>query len=125
MQKEQNSVALWMAKAEQVTPSKPVIPTDKVCHLRMKLIDEEVFELERALFEQDLTEIADSLGDILYVVLGTAVACGIQIEPIFHEIHKSNMSKFIDGKKNEDGKLIKGPKYTPPNLLPIIKEQQK
>ena len=96
--------------------------------------------------------VADALGDLLYVVLGSAVCCGIDIEPIFREIHRSNMSKLwtsrevleqlpkqhsyspglqadMDAKtqcvKNSAGKVIKSPSYSRANLEPIIREQLK
>ena len=91
--------------------------------LRHQLIDEELCELENAMAKEDIVEIADAIGDLLYVVLGTAVSHGIDIDPIFHEIHRSNMTKFIDGHRRSDGKWIKGPSYTPANLLPILQRQ--
>lgn len=96
--------------------------------LRLTLIREELQELYGALGfpsdetsllgEPNLVEIADAIGDLLYVVLGTAVACGLDAELIFAEIHRSNMTKFIDGHRRADGKWVKGPSYTPPNLIP-------
>lgn len=66
----------------------------------------------------DKRKIAKELADVLYVVYGTADAFGIDIDRVFEEVHRSNMSKLVDGKplKREDGKVLKGPNYTPPNL---------
>lgn len=66
----------------------------------------------------DKRKLAKELADILYVVYGTADAFGIDIDRVFEEVHRSNMSKLVDGKplKREDGKVLKGPNYTPPNL---------
>lgn len=63
-------------------------------------------------------QIAKELADLLYVVYGTADAFGIDIDRVFAEVHRSNMSKLVDGKplKREDGKVLKGPNYKPPNL---------
>jgi NTP pyrophosphatase (non-canonical NTP hydrolase) len=103
--------------AGQATPSEPTESTDDVRRLRHALIRE---ELEEYWCARDIVEIADAIGDMLYVVLGAAVSHGLDIEPIFEEIHRSNMTKFIDGHRAENGKWIKGPSYSPANLGPII-----
>jgi predicted HAD superfamily Cof-like phosphohydrolase len=76
-------------------------------------------------WEPNLSQIADGCADLNYVVNGTAVTCGIDLEPIFAEIHRSNMSKLWGGivKKNEFGKVIKSPDYSPANLQPILAAQ--
>lgn len=114
----------FMEKAGQECPTKPVIPELEICVLRYNLHKEENEELRDASCSEDIVGIADAIGDLLYVVLGTAVAHGIDIEPIFNEIHRSNMSKFIDGHRRADGKWVKGPSYSPANLKPILDEQQ-
>jgi predicted HAD superfamily Cof-like phosphohydrolase len=125
MNKAQNQVAAFMSAAGQDLVKSPTIPIEEVCKLRVDLILEEADELDTALINNDIVEVADAIGDLLYVVLGTAIACGINIAPIFEEIHRSNMTKFIDGHRREDGKWIKGPSYTPANLTPIIEAQIK
>lgn len=120
----QDRVELFMRKAGQECPMTPVLPSILIQELRLKLITEEFRELDLAFWHKDLTEVADAIGDLLVVVLGTAVACGIKIEPIFQEIMDSNMTKFIDGHRREDGKWVKGPSYTPANLGPIIDAQK-
>lgn len=92
--------------------------------LRMTLMREELSELETALEDHDLNGIADGLADLLYVVLGTAVSCGINIEPVFNEVHRSNMTKFIDGYRRADGKWIKGPSYSPADITSVLQQQQ-
>lgn len=136
MNKEQSQIKEWMTLAQQECPSKPTLMSPKLEDLRMSLISEEFDELNTAFVAADiartpeekvsaLAEISDALTDLLYVVYGTAVATGIDIEPIFAEVHRSNMSKFIDGHKRKDGKWIKGPSYSPANLEPLIQEQLK
>lgn len=71
----------------------------------------------------DLIEVADALADINYVSAGAAICYGIDMEPVDEEVQRSNMSKFIDGYRDENGKWIKGPSYTPVNLEPILKAQ--
>ena len=122
MKKEQAQVREFMIKAGQSLPTKPIGITIQDLEFRVRLIKEELGELRDAIM---LDDVADAIGDLLYVVLGTACAYGIEIDPIFQEIHRSNMSKFGDHKIRADGKLLKGPNYSPANLGPIIKEQCK
>lgn len=97
---------------------------EKLHELRLDLIDEEVYELQDAVInDQDIVAVADALTDILYVVYGAAVAYGIDIDACFREVHRSNMSKLgADGKPiyREDGKVLKGPNYSPPNLHKVL-----
>src|SRR5919112_830841 len=85
--------------------------------LRERLIQEEFDELKEAMRKQDLPAVAKELADLLYVVYGTAVSYGIDMEPVFREVHRSNMSK-IGGYKREDGKWVKPPTYSPAAIEP-------
>jgi predicted HAD superfamily Cof-like phosphohydrolase len=124
MRKEQNQVKDFMKAAGQDCPEKPMLPNNSVRMLRHTLIFEELGELAVAFDTDNLTETADAITDLLVVVLGCAIACGIDIQPCWDEVHRSNMSKFADGHRREDGKWIKGPSYSPANLKPIIETQQ-
>lgn len=120
----QNQVREFMIAAGQATPTKPELPATEVQLLRLRLHREEcVDELDEAFMRGDLTFIADSIADSLVVVLGTAVACGIDIEPIFNEVMRSNMTKFIDGYRDPGGKWIKGPSYSPADIAPLLDAQ--
>lgn len=91
--------------------------------MRVDLIEEELEELKEAVAARDLVGIADALGDLEYVVNGMALGCGINLPAVVSEIHRSNMTKLgEDGKPvyREDGKILKGPKYEPPRLEPIL-----
>lgn len=123
--KEQEQVREFMLKAEQECPDRPTTLPDRadIRALRVALIQEELDEYNAAQFREDLTEIADAIADLLYVVLGTAVAHGMDIDPIFQEVHSSNMSKFIDGHKDKSGKWIKGPSFRSPDLKPLLDKQ--
>lgn len=93
--------------------------------LRYKLMREENEEYWEAAKDGDLVEIADALGDQLYILCGTILAHGMQhkIVEVFEEIQKSNMSKLgADGKPiyREDGKVMKGPNYFKPNIKGIL-----
>ncbi len=93
--------------------------------LRYKLMREENEEYLDAANNKDLVEIADALGDMLYILCGTIIEHGMQykIEEVFNEIQKSNMSKLgADGKPiyREDGKVLKGPDYFKPDIKSIL-----
>ncbi len=93
--------------------------------LRYKLMREENEEYLDAANNQDLVEVADALGDMLYILCGTIIEHGMQhkIEEVFNEIQKSNMSKLgADGKPiyREDGKVLKGPNYFKPDIKSIL-----
>ena len=87
--------------------------------LRSNLIAEELAELNAALMASDIVEVADALGDLLYVVYGAAVSFGIDLEPVFDEIHRSNLTKDGGGHRG-DGKVVKGPDYEAPRLKEIL-----
>ncbi|WP_040250841.1 nucleoside triphosphate pyrophosphohydrolase family protein [Psychroserpens mesophilus] len=93
--------------------------------LRYKLMREENEEYLEAANEGDLVEVADALGDMLYILCGTIIEHGLQhkIEEVFDEIQRSNMSKLgEDGEPiyREDGKVLKGPNYFKPNIKEIL-----
>ena len=94
--------------------------------LRFNLMKEENEEYLQAVQNKDIVEIADALGDMLYILCGTILEHGLQhkIEAVFDEIQRSNMSKLgNDGNPiyREDGKVLKGPNYSKPNLAAILK----
>jgi predicted HAD superfamily Cof-like phosphohydrolase len=95
-------------------------------NLRFDLMKEENEEYLEAVQNNDIVEIADALGDMLYILCGTILEHGLQhkIEAVFDEIQRSNMSKLgEDGKPiyREDGKVMKGPNYFKPNFEAILK----
>lgn len=99
---------------------------DKI-KLRFNLMDEENEEYLEAAQKGDLVEVADALGDMLYILCGTILEHGLQykIEAVFNEIQRSNMSKLgADGKPiyREDGKVMKGPNYFEPNISKILEQ---
>jgi predicted HAD superfamily Cof-like phosphohydrolase len=93
--------------------------------LRYDLMKEENEEYLEAVQNNDLIEIADALGDMMYILCGTIIEHGLQdkIEAVFDEIQRSNMSKLgEDGNPiyREDGKVMKGPNYFKPDFSKII-----
>lgn len=121
-----NKVWHFMYSFGQEVLARPTLPNDDLAELRLDLIQEEVDELQEALDKKDIVEIADALTDILYVTYGAGHAFGIDLDTCFTEVHRSNMSKLgIDGKPiyREDGKVLKGRGYTPPQLAKIIQSK--
>jgi len=98
---------------------------DRLIDLRHKLMGEENDEYLEAAKAGDMVEVADALGDMLYILCGTIITHGMQhkIEEVYSEIQRSNMSK-LDSEGNpiyrEDGKVMKGPNYFKPDLEKII-----
>lgn len=104
--------------------------------LRCELLSEELREYEEAAMEEDLVEIADALGDQLYIVLGSILRHGLQdkIVEVFDEIHRSNMSKLneageaiINGDNGHDpkkpiGKILKSEQYSEPDIKKILQQ---
>ena len=116
-------VKTFMETFGQIVRTKPQFPDEKTIQLRLNLIKEELSELEQAIKNKNLKEIADALTDILYVTYGAGYAYGINLDKCFKEVQRANMSILgIDGKPiyNEKGKVMKGPNYTEPNLKQFV-----
>jgi predicted HAD superfamily Cof-like phosphohydrolase len=117
------NVKNFMRVFGQEIKNKAEFPEEKVVKLRFELIKEELLELEEAIKEKNLIEVADALTDILYVTYGAGTAFGIDLDKCFDEVHNSNMSKLgKDGKPiyNNDGKVMKGPSYYKPDLRKLL-----
>ena len=116
--------------------------------MRMSLIAEEFSELVGAVYGQaaraeiessyrravaaddgtrDTVETADALADLIYVIYGMALETGIDLASVLAEVQRSNMSKLgADGKPvyREDGKVLKGPDYFPPNVEAVLRRRR-
>ena len=138
-----------MQKAGQETPSAVTIPDADTRVLRAKLILEEALETVTALGvtvrisdgsdgtlgrgsvldfeatdEPDLEEIVDGCADISVVTVGTLIAFGVDDEPILEEVDRANLRKFAEGSyRREDGKWMKPPGWTKPDILGVIEAQ--
>jgi predicted HAD superfamily Cof-like phosphohydrolase len=113
------SVKKFMQTFGQEVGTSASFPNDKIISLRLDLIREELLELQEAIENKDIKEVADALTDILYVTYGAGHAFGINLDKCFQEVQNSNMSKLgSDGKPiyNEHGKVMKGPDYFKPDL---------
>lgn len=116
-------------------------PTPSHLELRYKLIFEEFHELKEEiaaalvdleLYQQLSTKTKErllkELADLQYVISGMAVSLGLPLQEAFNRVHKSNMSKLgVDGKPviREDGKVLKGPNYVPPDLEDLVTKVSK
>lgn len=103
--------------------TKPEFPDTNERSLRTKLMKEEYNEYNKAEDNNDLTNLAVELADIIYIACGTAVSYGIPLDEVFGAIHKANMEKLIDGKviRREDGKIKKPEGWKPADIEGILK----
>ena len=118
-----SKVGIFMKTFGQDVKNKPSFSTDKINKLRIDLIKEELNELQDAMKNNDLLEVADALTDILYVTYGAGHAFGIDLDKCFNEVQNSNMSKLDENGKpiyNESGKVMKGPNYFKPDLSKFV-----
>lgn len=136
------------AAMRQFVGTKPVVPHPDQVRLRLRLIAEEFFELlvackedhfgiqsaidevrvciEEGICDVDIVEVADALADLDYVIEGMRLAFGINGLPIANEVHRSNMTKLDDFGNpvfRADGKLMKGPNFSPPNIAGELRKQ--
>jgi len=104
-----------------------VYPNDEVpvdlAEFRQGLLQSEVDELQQAVSENDLVEIADALADIIYVAYGTALTYGINVDEVLYLVHQSNMTKSPP--TTPGGKAVKGPDYRAPDVSTEIYKQRK
>ncbi|AWN03419.1 MazG-like nucleotide pyrophosphohydrolase [Microbacterium phage Count] len=154
----QRDVEEFMRRCDQEVKTYPELPEEEVKALRIRLMVEELLgstkisgypdaktpeynpwglvndksdELVQSILNNDLVGIADGLADVLYVVFGTAAAFGIDIQEVFDEVHRSNLSKTVWSEeqqryiyaKDAGGKTIKPDTYSPADLEPIVQRQ--
>ena len=118
-----NKVGTFMKTFGQDVNTKPSFSSDKINKLRIDLIKEELDELQEAMKNNDLLEVADALTDILYVTYGAGHAFGIDLDKCFDEVQNSNMSKLGENGEpiyNDSGKVMKGPNYFKPDLTKFV-----
>lgn len=117
------AVEAWMRAAGQPVAGTPqdYVPA-RVAGLRAALMLEETAELDAAIAAHDLAAIAHELADVVVVAYGTAATYGLDLDRALFEVMEANRSKFIDGKPllREDGKVLKGPAYRPPDMKRVI-----
>lgn len=104
----------------------PFFPPPHEVRFRVNRISEEFVEFLDAVLAHNIVAVADALADLEVVVNGTALSFGIDLDLVLQEVHRSNMSKLgLDGQPvlREDGKVLKGPNYSPPNIKRVLAEQ--
>lgn len=90
--------------------------------LRAALIEEEAKETIDAIKAGDLVGAVDGICDLIYVAVGAAVAFGVELGPVFNEVHRSNMAKE-GGPTRPDGKVLKPAGWTPPRIAELLAQQ--
>jgi len=121
MSPEQKMVQEFHEKYGAPSQSTPTMLTPKASLRRARLIVSEAAEFVEHADKGDLVEMVDALADILVVTYGTAVEMGVDLEPVFREVHRSNMSK--NGGMDAGGKILKGPGFSPPDILAELRKQ--
>jgi predicted HAD superfamily Cof-like phosphohydrolase len=120
-------------------PAAPSVPREEVLKLRERLISEEYEEVVEAFArlqagqpeseesresgERVLAHLVHELADLLYVTYGTLLACGVDPDGVFRELHRANMHK-IQGPRREDGKQMKPPGWEPADMRAEISRQR-
>ena len=123
MADKQSMVEEFHRKFDIAVQTNPGDITEETKRLRTRLIQEEFDELKESMASGNLAVVAKELADLLYVVYGTAVSYGIDMEPVFREVHRSNLSK-VGGYKRDDGKWVKPATYSPACLESILDAQR-
>jgi len=122
MTDEQSMVEEFHKKFDILVHTSPTDASEDTKRLRIRLIQEEFDELKESMAEGNLAALAKEMADLLYVIYGTAVSYGIDMEPVFREVHRSNLSK-VGGYKREDGKWVKPSTYSPADIEPLLAMQ--
>ena len=123
MDKEQRMVTEFHGKFGFTINYRPTFIDFELFKVRHEHTLSEIQELKDAYTLRDMAKIADAIGDAVYFLKGTAVAFGIDLEPIFEEIHRSNMTKDRP-EGGGDAKAVKGSNYDPPHLEKILADQE-
>ncbi len=113
------------ACGHELSASRPKITDERTKELRRLLINEEMDELDAAIVEENMTEIADGIADLCYVLLGTAVRLGIDLPKIWEAVHAANMAKFGPGSwRDETGKIRKPEGWKHPDISGFLERQE-
>jgi len=123
MTNEQTMVGAFHSRFDILVQAVPTELNEETKRLRVRLIQEEFDELKEAMADGNLAAVAKEMADLLYVTYGTAVSYGIDMEPVFQEVHRSNLSK-VGGYKRADGKWVKPSTYSPAHIDPILEAQR-
>ena len=119
MHKAQQQVYEFNEAVGNNCPDEPEFDWQYLSRKPLNLILEETLEVAQAVRDQDPTNLIKEMCDLLYVVYGLAVEAGVNLEPFFTEVHKSNMRK-LTGPMRADGKRLKPEGWTPPALQELF-----
>ena len=111
MTPEQKKVLEYFKITKMKIEETPTLPDEEVMRDISIQLGQEFDELKEAFVYKDIGEIADALGDLLYIINGAATTCGIDLEPIFNEVHRSNMARV-------------SPNLNAPKIWDILKTQK-
>lgn len=109
-------------KFNALSPEYPMYPSNEEVMLRVRLMIEELAEVIKAMEAKSMPEIAKELSDLAYVIVGTAVAYGIDFTRAFYAVHMSNMTKSQN--KDAGGKVLKGSDYEPPDMNAVLQRRK-
>ena len=124
MNREQHMVSDFHQAFHALQSLTPTVVDPDTRALRRTLLYEELAEADEAMTAGDLSALAKELADLLYVVYGTAVSYGIDLAPVFREVHRSNMTK-VGGTQRADGKWINPATYSLADIAPILEAQRR
>ena len=102
--------------------SMPMVPSASLVQLKLGLVAEEYQELGDAIEAKDVVAVADACADLIYVVIGLALAYGVDLRPVWQAVQRSNMAK-LGGPVREDGKRLKPDGWAPPDIAGVLAEQ--
>ena len=113
----------FMAACDKPFPKSPTLnyPSEE---MQWGLIEEEFKETVKARNESDIVEVADGLIDLVKVIAEYGESCGFPMQALWDEVHRSNMSKVVDGKviRRDDGKILKPDSYVKPDIAKVLRE---
>ena len=122
MIKLMKDVAAFHGETNSHIAAYPQVLDENLKKLRVNLVMEEAKEVVNSIEKGSLPQIAKELCDLIYVTVGTALACGINLDPVWDKVHESNMTK-VGGTKREDGKVLKPANFKKVDIKPLIDDQ--
>jgi hypothetical protein len=103
--------------------TEPGFPADPILTLRVRLVGEEYREFLDAVYNEDLTDTVDAIADLIYVAIGTAVALGVDLRPVWDAVHAANLAK-AGGPRRADGKFLRPESWKHPDIKGILEKQR-
>lgn len=114
-----DDVREFLLKFNRPVLDEPQLPDMEVQQASFKMVDEEFDELAKAWEDGNLVELADAIGDLIYVLCQMALFYGIPLDAVWDEVHRANMRK-VGGAKRDDGKILKPEGWIPPDISGVL-----